>query len=286
MRVFITGGTGYVGRPTVRALVAAGHAVRVLARSTTSAAAVAADGATPVEGTVYNIDTLASEAEQANGVIHLAQVRGSDAGDVDRAASTAMLDGIGDGVYLHTSGTWVWGNTGGVVDESAPLAPPAPVQWRPANEAAVLARASAGQRPVIVAPGLVYGHSAGLIENFYAAPAREAGHAVTVGDGANHWSLIHVDDLAELYVRALDAAPGAVIAGVDDEPVTQKAVVTALATRLGGLPVVPLDIEAALAQMGPLADAFVLDQQISNARARRDLGWAPRHTAPLEDLAH
>ena len=35
-----------------------------------------------------------------------------------------MLDGVGAGVYVHTGGTWVYGNTNGVVDETAPWDPP------------------------------------------------------------------------------------------------------------------------------------------------------------------
>jgi hypothetical protein len=37
--------------------------------------------------------------------------------------------------------------------------------------------------------------------------------------------------------------------------------------------------------MGPIADAFALDQQFTADRAREDLGWTPAHTDPLAVLA-
>jgi hypothetical protein len=33
--------------------------------------------------------------------------------------------------------------------------------------------------------------------------------------------------------------------------------------------------------MGPVADAFALDQRLTSAKARRELGWAPTHGDPL-----
>lgn len=47
MRVFLTGGSGYIGRSVVPALLRHGHDVTALARSAASAAAVTALGATP-----------------------------------------------------------------------------------------------------------------------------------------------------------------------------------------------------------------------------------------------
>ena len=108
-----------------------------------------------------------------------------------------MLDG--GGVYIHTGGVWVYGDTDGVADEDAPQHPPAIVAWRAANERAVL---DAGGR--LIMPGLVYGHDGGLDPAFF-------GDARIIGDGANHWPLVHVEDIADLYVRALDAAPGSAL---------------------------------------------------------------------------
>ena len=47
MKVFVAGGTGAIGKHAVPALVADGHEVTALARSSEKAAALAAQGATP-----------------------------------------------------------------------------------------------------------------------------------------------------------------------------------------------------------------------------------------------
>ncbi|MDX2591449.1 hypothetical protein PV343_03995 [Streptomyces sp. WI03-4A] len=49
--------------------------------------------------------------------------------------------------------------------------------------------------------------------------------------------------------------------------------------------VASLTLEQAREQMGPIADALALDQQLTPARAERELGWAPVRTDPLAVLA-
>ena len=52
MKVFLTGGSGYIGRATIDALIARGYEVRALARSDAATAAVAQHGAEPVAGSL------------------------------------------------------------------------------------------------------------------------------------------------------------------------------------------------------------------------------------------
>jgi nucleoside-diphosphate-sugar epimerase len=285
MKIFVTGGSGYIGRPTITALVSAGAEVTALVRSDTAAAAVAGLGATPLAGDLTDTDVLRAAARAAEGVIQLGQHPGPDSAAVDRAAAEALQDGAGVHPYVHTGGVWVYGDTDGVVDEEAPLDPPRLTAWRLENEKRVLARAATGERPVVVMPGMVYGRSAGLIETFYAAPGRAAGAVPVIGDGVNHWALVHVDDIADLYVRALTAPAGAVYAGVVDRHPTALEAATALSHGLGlGGAVRRLTPDEADDLMGPLAEPFRLDQRLTSARARRDLGWSPAHTDPVADL--
>ncbi|MGW0762460.1 NAD-dependent epimerase/dehydratase family protein [Streptomyces sp. NPDC002814] len=283
MKVFVTGGSGYIGKATIAALIRNGHVVEAVARSERSAAAVRALGAAPVLGDLGDLGVLNAAAARAEAVVHLAQ---ADSGEADLAAATAMQDGVGTGTYIHTGGTWVYGDTDGVVDETASWNPPAIVAWRRPVEEAVLQRAQHGGRPVVVQPGLLYGGENRLIDLFYTDPGKQAGAIPYIGDGSNHWALIHIDDAAELYVAALKAKAGSVYAGVGGVNPTAKEVALAV-SRAAGLDGKTISITLAQArqQMGPIADAFALDQQLTPARARMELGWTPRHTDPLAVLA-
>ena len=279
MKIFLTGGSGYIGQVTIAELVRRGHTVEALARSEQSARTVADAGAVAVRGGLTDLAVLNHAAARAEAVIHLAQ---ADSADTERAAAAAMQDGIGAGTYVHTGGSWVYGDTDGVQDETAPWNPPNVVAWRKAVEDEVLARAAEGARPVIVQPGLLYGGDNRLIDHFFVTPGKLNGAIPYIGDGANRWSLIHVDDVATLYVAALAAKPGSVYIGVGASHPTMKQVVEAAARGAGlGGKTVSITLERARAQMGPIADAFALDQRLTSAKARRELGWAPAHNDPL-----
>jgi nucleoside-diphosphate-sugar epimerase len=283
MKVFVTGGSGYIGKATLAALVRRGHTVEALARSERSAEAVRAVGVAPVLGGLDDLGVLNAAAARAEAVVHLAQ---ADTGEADLAAATAMQDGVGGGTYVHTGGTWVYGDTQGVVDETAPWNPPPVVAWRRYVEEAVLSRAGQGGRPVIVQPGLLYGGENRLIDAFFAVPGKEAGAIPYIGDGANHWALVHVDDVAELYAAALGAPAGAVYVGVGGVNPTARDVALALSRRAGiDGRITSIPLERAREQMGPIADAFALDQQLTPARAIAELGWEPAHRDPLAVLA-
>jgi nucleoside-diphosphate-sugar epimerase len=286
MHVFLTGGSGYIGRPTITALRAAGHDVSALARSPRSADAVRALGATPVIGDLGAVTALREAAAAADAVIHLGADASADMGAADATAAAALQDGIAGRPYVHTGGLWVYGDTDGVATEESPYQAPAITAWREANERAVLDRAGDGGHPVLVMPALVFGRQEGLLHNVFTAAAAEAGAVPYIGDGANHVTLVHVDDIAQLYVRALAAPAGSVYAGVNGQFLTFGEVAAALSTGAGfGGKTVSISSTEARAKWGPLADAFALDQRVSGDKARRELGWEPVHTDALAVLA-
>src|SRR5205823_8943417 len=123
-------------------------------------------------------------------------------GHTDTEAVTAMLDALkGSGKpFVYTSGVWVLGNTGyQTVDESAALNPPRIVAWRPAAEQRVLDAAKQGVRGIVIRPAIVYGRGGGIPAMLVQA-ANQSGAAWYVGDGQNRWPVVHVEDLADLYL--------------------------------------------------------------------------------------
>lgn len=284
MTVFVTGATGYIGTAVVRALRAAGHVVSGLARSADAAAKLAGEGAEVVRGSLEDLPVLARGARAADAVIHLGATGKTDQGEVDAAAVGAMLAALeGSGKpFVYTSGMWVLGDTGGrVADEDAPLHPARIVAWRGGVEATVREAAARGVRSVVLRPGVVYGRGGGTPGMFVSA-ARRKGVVRYVGDGTQRWPFVHVDDLAELYVLALDAPAGTVLnaAAGPSLPVRQ---VAEAAARANGASAEPWPLEEARQTLGPFAEALALDQRVS-AEGALALGWSPSRPSVLDEL--
>ena len=281
MRVFITGGSGYIGQAVVEALVAEGHDVEALVRE--DASVVSDIGAEPRRGHLGEVELLRAAGDRADAVIHLAP---SDP-ETDLAASTALQERLGERPFVFTGGAWVYGDTDGVVNEDAPLAPPPIVAWRVANNDAIMSAADAGGRPVLIMPGAVYGDNAGLIAAAIIEPARTQGYAIYIADGGNHLALVHRRDLARLYVLALGAPAGSRYLGVGESDVTMRRVAEAASRAAGaGGATRSLSLGEAGQVWGPLADALALDQQFTTRHARDELGWVPREAGVLEYLSN
>ena len=73
-RVFVTGGSGFIGGRLVERLVADGHDVLALARSDTSMHAVASIGATPIRGDLSDVDVLCDQMDGCEVAFHVAGV--------------------------------------------------------------------------------------------------------------------------------------------------------------------------------------------------------------------
>ena len=103
----------------------------------------------------------------------------------------------------------------------------------------------------------------------------------------NRWAVVHVEDVAELYVAALGAPAGGVYAGVDDsQSPTMRQIAEAVSVAAGRPGTAgSITMQQARAEFGPLAEAFVLDQRISAARARRELAWKPGARDVLAELS-
>ena len=99
---------------------------------------------------------------------------------------------------------------------------------------------------------------------------------------------MHSEDLATLYTLALrDAPPGSSYIGAAIEGLAVGRIAGAFARRFGTRRQMPDIISAAAltAELGPWARGYALDQQLSGAKARRDLGWRPQHVDPEREIA-
>ena len=284
MKVLVTGATGYIGSAVADALLQASHSVVGVARTVEADQGLRRRGITPRRADFKQPDSLTEPLQSCDGVISAGT---TNDGRLDSEAIAHMLRRLkGTGKpFLYTSGVWVLGDTKGkVLDETAPVNPIPLVAWRAGVEKLVLGAAADHVRSIVIRPAVVYGRSRGIPAMFIQS-ARQSGAARYVGTGENRWPMVHVDDLADLFVRALEKAPAGALYHAGDGSayrVKEIAEAASFGADAGGRSE-SWPLEEARKTLGAFADALALDQQISSETARRELGWDPR-TSLLEEL--
>ena len=276
MRIFLTGGTGYVGSAVLEALVRAGHRVDVLVRNTEKATKVHARGAHPVMGDLAKAHSYAQAAAAADGIVHAALDYSARGPENDRAALDAFLaPTLGRQRFLiYTSGIWVLGPCPAPADESAPVNPIEQAAWRAPHERLVLEAASDALRTVVVRPGVVYGGSRGIVGDLLRDAAN--GLVRVIGSGDNHWPLVYERDLGELYLRLATTPSASGIYHANDEGDERvNDLVAAIGEHVKTTPSVRrVPLPEARKKMGAYAEALALDQIVRSPRARA-IGWQP-----------
>jgi len=289
-RIFVTGATGYVGGAVAARLARAGHQVFGLTRHAERTNALQAIGVTPVIGDLLRDNGWRGVLQNCDVAVHAAFDAEHGPAAADEAALDAFRVAALDGRVrrvLYTSGLWVLGRgRDGIADEHTPLAPLTLVQWRAAHEEIALDLASHEVDVVVLRPGLVYGEHRGILGGWF-AEAQDS-HTVTYpGDGSQHWSLVHRDDLAEAYALALEhASSGERYLLSDESRHTVRELAEAVA-RATGSKAVSWPADDLVRRHGAFGEALLNDLQVSSAKARRELGWVPRHpsfVAGVQDL--
>jgi dihydroflavonol-4-reductase len=218
MRVFVTGATGFVMGAVTRALRARGDAVTALVREPSRAASLTALGCELVAGDVVDPTDVVGELRGCDALIHGAAIyeigvsaeRRRQMEETNVTGTRRMLEAAKAAAtprIVYVSTVAAFGNTHGevVAEGHRPTSPPTSAYEdtkRRAHEIALDA-ARSGVPIVIVQPGQVYGpndHSA-VGANFRALADGRLRYRAFEDLGLN---LVHVDDLADGILRALD----------------------------------------------------------------------------------
>jgi nucleoside-diphosphate-sugar epimerase len=300
MRVFVTGAAGWIGSAVVPELIAAGHQVTGLARSDSSAAALAAAGAQVQRGTLDDLDSLRRAAAASDGVIHLAFKHDiafsggfQAAADADRRAVETFGEELAgsDRPFVIASGTL--GLTPGRVaterDGQDPDPAAAPLiggaQTRLTTAQLTLSLASRRVRSSVVRlPPTVHGEGDNGFMAALVGIARDKGAAGYVGDGSNRWPAAHRLDAAHLFRLALEHAPaGSALHAIADEGVPIRAIAEVIGRHLD-LPVVAIGPTDAGEHFGWLGGFIATDSPASSTLTRDLLGWHPTEPGLIDDL--
>jgi len=261
LRIFLTGGTGYIGGAVATALRKKGHDVAALVRPGADTKRLRDIGAAVVAGDLSTLPSLTSTLDKYDAFVHTA-FSSKDPVAMDKNAVDAFTTARRH--FLFTSGVWVLGNTT-KADESTAVNPLQLVAWRPGHEKRVLESGGA-----VLRPGCVYGGRQSMLAGWFAAA--EEGRAIPiVGDGKNRWALVDLNDLADLYVRAVEQKATGVLHGIDDTHVPLNDCARALSSKIE-------HTEPDRQKLGAFADALLVDQVIASEKTRKKLGWSPKRT--------
>jgi nucleoside-diphosphate-sugar epimerase len=286
MRIFLTGASGYLGGVVTEHLIASGHQVSALARSSAARDRVTELGADTVPGSLADTETLRLAAAEADAVVHTAvDFTDPTMRDVEQPALAAMLAGLKPGnPFVYTSTGLVYPDGGGsALDEDTPVEPEhSPQPFKVLGERQVLA--ADGPAVTVIRAALIYGRGGtGLVQGLIAS-AREQKVTAYIEDGANEWSSVHVDDLARLYVAALSRAEQRLVVNAASRDRTSMRELAEAVAHITQARAVSITMEQAQQKMGPLAGVLSRSALLDSSRAERVFDWKPTGPSLLDEL--
>jgi nucleoside-diphosphate-sugar epimerase len=316
MKVFVAGATGVLGRELVPRLVARGHEVVGMTRSASKQDLVRSLGARAVVADALDPGAVAQAVASAEPevIVHqLTALSGEmsmrDARHPERSLAFTMTNrlrteatdhllaaghAVGARRFVAQSfGAWRFARTGGPVQtEADPLDDDPPAALRPGLVAILhLERAVTTiewGEGLVLRYGSFYGPGTAISvapDAVMAAPIRKRRFPI-VGDGGGVWSHVHIEDAATATAAAVEHGQPGIYSIVDDDPAPVRKWLPVLASALGAKP--PRRVPRWLGRLAAGEMAAIMMTEVrgtSNEKARRELGWEPRHPSWRQGFA-
>lgn len=306
--VFVTGGSGYLGRNLIRRLVRDGHRVVALARSDASAEAVERLGASAARGDILDPASLVGGMQGCAWLVHAAADTGHGAFEAGQqhtnlqgttnVFAAARQAGVSRAVHVSTEAVLLSGRPLVNADETTPIPAVHAGSYsasKAAAEKAALAQNSDGCPIMVVRPRFVWGRDDTTAVPQLAAAAK-SGKLAWIGGGTYRTSTTHIDNVVEGIVLALVRGRGGEAYFVTDgEPVEFRSFVSHLLERAGIAPPTRSAPRWLVAGAARLGDALArltggrfhppigmqeygtvgVEVTLDIGKARRELGYAP-----------
>jgi len=288
-RVFVTGGSGFIGRALLRRLVEDGQSVSALVRSSEAAATVALLGADPVLGRLDDASTYASAASGCDVFFHLAAQTDLAADrtahvDVTVTGTKAALSAAASAsvpIFVHcgTEAALLAGDPLVEVDETAPLRPDSPAHYsatKAVAEQMVLSANGPNFRTTVVRPRFVWGPESSVIGALVGL-ARNGEFAWVEGSHVRT-DVTHVDNAVEGHLLAWYRGAGGQAYFITDDERTDLRVFLTEQFEAYGVEVPTTDLtqeEAAAVIDVPFRWFFSQECTLVIDKAKTQLGYFP-----------
>ncbi len=301
MKVFVAGGSGAMGRRLVPQLVAAGYEVVAMTRDEDKASWLRRVGAQPVIADALDRAAVAGavKGSEPEVVIHqLTALTGAKSfknfdkefaltnrlrtEGTDHLLEAARIAGVRR-IVAQSYGNWNYERTGSAVKTETDPFDPNP----PANQVKSLQAIRYVENAVVNAGGIqgialrygnFYGPGTGLdLGGDIVRQVRRRAFPI-VGDGSGIWSFVHMDDAAAAAIAAIEHGRPGVYNVADDEPAPVRQWLPDLAAVVGAKR--PRRVPVWIGRLAAGEAGVSMMTQIrgtSNAKAKAELGWAPRY---------
>jgi 2-alkyl-3-oxoalkanoate reductase len=308
MRFFVAGGTGAIGRPLISELLAKGHTIVALTRSSEQAQALVERGIEPAIADVFDPDAVKAVLNRAQPEVVIETLTALPRNYTREAMSAAAplntrirLEGganvlaaaeaAGVRRYVRQSIAF-WAIPGpGLADETTPLVldgpPGVAADARVVNELEQRLLDNANIEGIVMRYGFFYGPGTWFNpDGDVARQVREQQFPI-VGNGEGVWSWLHIEDAAIATIAAAERGNPGTYLIANDQPLPVREWLPAFALWLNAPPPPQISLEDALTAPGG-ADAIYYGTQIrgvSNAKAKRELNFQPRRLEWMVDTA-
>jgi nucleoside-diphosphate-sugar epimerase len=282
MRAFVAGGTGVVGRPLVASLNARGHEVTLLSRKTVDvfderAVLEAVERARP-DVVVHQLTALPRRLHPRK----LAQIEPTNRLRTEGGRILAAAAKHAGARFVAQSISFVTQVQGPALStEDEALVAPENAGWKAIVDAVrAIEGVTLAMSGCVLRYGMFYGAGTMYAPDGAAVEDVRARRLPIVGEGTGVFSFVHIEDAAEATVLAIERGATGVLNVTDDDPAPVRVWIPELA-RLLEAPA-PLRVPAWIASpiLGPYGRYLMLHLRgASNAKAKRELGWTPRHAS-------
>lgn len=289
MRITLTGGSGFIGRRLAAVLHSRGHQLHLLGRSPKRGLPASA------QFTIWDAATVPpppAAIEGADVIVHLAgeSVAQRWTNEVKRRIRASRIDStnlLTQGIaaaqrkpsaLVCASAVGYYGDRGEeqVTESSKPgegFLPEVCIDW----ENAALAARGLGLRVALLRTGIVLHHEGGALRQML--PPFKWGVGGRLGSGEQWMSWIHMDDMVNLYVHAIESASAqGPLNAASPNPVRNSEFTQALARAVRRPAILPVPAAAIKLLFGEMS-IIVLGGQRVLPQATEQSGFAFRHTA-------